>query len=148
PGNRGAVLLGLALALLAITVGDLLAERGLAQLAQRVLPGGRLRRSLLVIATVAVNMAVVALALQGFLQTLRAHADFGPLSNKLVALVDESVLYIVFVTSLGRALLANARPSWRLPPLSDALALRLRPYPWLLALVGVLVWIPTQVILI
>ena len=148
PGQRGAVLLALVLALLAITVGDLLAERGLTQLAQRVLPGGRLRRSLLVIAIVAVNMAVVALALQGLLQTLRARADFGPLSGKLVSLVDDSVLYIVFVTSLGRALLANARPSWRLPSLSDDLALRLRPYPWLLALVGVLVWIPTQVTII
>jgi len=143
--HRGAVLLALALALLAITVGDLLAERGLTRLAQRVLPGGRLRRSLLVIAIVAVNMAVVALALQGFLQTVKARADFGPLSSKLVALVDESVLYIVYVTSLGRALLANARPSWRLPPLSDALALRLRSFPWLVALVGVLVWAPTQV---
>lgn len=143
--HRGAVLLALALALLAITVGDILAERGLTRLAQRVLPGGRLRRSLLVIAIVAVNMAVVALALQGFLQTVKARADFGPLSSKLVALVDESVLYIVYVTSLGRALLANARPSWRLPTLSDALALRLRSFPWLVALVGVLVWVPTQV---
>jgi len=148
PEHRGPVLLSLALALLAITVGDLLAERGLARLAQRVLPGGRLRRSLLVIAIVAVNMAVVALALQGFLQTVKARADFGPLSGKLVALVDESVLYIVFVTSLGRALLANARPSWRLPPLPDTLALRLRSYPWLVALVGVLVWVPTQVVAI
>ncbi len=143
--HRGAVLLALALALLAITVGDILAERGLTRLAQRMLPGGRLRRSLLVIAIVAVNMAVVALALQGFLQTVKARADFGPLSSKLVALVDESVLYIVYVTSLGRALLANARPSWRLPTLSDALALRLRSFPWLVALVGVLVWVPTQV---
>ncbi|MBS7780871.1 DUF3772 domain-containing protein [Acidovorax sp. CCYZU-2555] len=148
PENRGPVLLALALALLVITVGDLLAERGLVLLAQRVLPGGRLRRSLLVIAIVAVNMVVVALALQGFLQTVRARADFGPLSGKLVALVDESVLYIVFVTSLGRALLANARPSWRLPSLPDALSLRLRPYPWLVALVGVLVWVPTQVTII
>ncbi|MBH1964830.1 MAG: mechanosensitive ion channel family protein [Comamonadaceae bacterium] len=143
--HRGAVLLALALALLAITVGDLLAERGLARLARRLLPGGRLRRSLLVIAIVAVNMVVVALALQGFLQTVQARAEFGPLSGKLVALVDESVPYIVFVTSLGRALLANARPSWRLPPLADAQALRLRPYPWLVALVGVLTWVPTQV---
>ena len=148
PEHRGAVLLALALALLAITVGDLLAERGLVHLAQRVLPAGRLRRSLLVIAIVTVNMVVVALALQGFLQTVRARADFGPLSGKLVALVDESVLYIVFVTSLGRALLANARPSWRLPSLPDALALRLGPYPWLVAWVGVLVWVPTQVAVI
>jgi small-conductance mechanosensitive channel len=145
PGHIGPVLLALVLAVLAMTVGDLAAEHGLARLAQRLLPGGRLRRSLLVIAIVTVNLVVVALAMRGLLHTLRTHAAFGPLSSKLVALADDSVLFIAFVTGLGRALLANRRPSWRLPRIPDALALRLNPYPWLFALVGVLVWIPTQI---
>lgn len=145
PGHIGPVLLALVLAVLAMTVGDLAAEHGLARLAQRLLPGGRLRRSLLVIAIVSVNLVVVALAMRGLLHTLRAHAAFGPLSSKLVALADDSVLFIAFVTSLGRALLANRRPSWRLPRMPDTLALRLNPYPWLFALVGVLVWLPTQI---
>ncbi|KQP13685.1 DUF3772 domain-containing protein [Pseudorhodoferax sp. Leaf267] len=145
PGHRGPVLLALALALLAITVGDVLAERGLAAAAQRLLPGGRLRRSLLVIAIVAVNLLVVAVAMRSLLQTLQSHLAFGPVSSKLVALADDSVLFIAFVTSLGRALLANARPSWRLPRIDDAQARRLSAYPWWVALVGVLVWLPTQV---
>lgn len=145
PGHLGPVLLSLLLAVLAITVGDLLAEQGLTRLAQRLLPGGRLRRSLLVIAIVSVNLLVVALAMRGLLHTLREHAQFGPLSSKLVALADDSVLFIAFVTGLGRALLANNRRSWRLPRLSDALARRLSPYPWLFALVGVLVWLPNQI---
>lgn len=145
PEHRGPVLTAFALALLAITLGDLLAERGLARLAQRLLPQGRLRRSLLVIATVVTNLLIVAVAMRGLLHTLQTHAAFGPLSSKLVALADESMLFIAFVTSLGRALLANARPSWRLPRIPDLLAKRLSPYPWLVALVGVLVWLPTQI---
>jgi potassium efflux system protein len=145
PEHRWPVLTTLVLALLAISVGDVLAERSLTRLAQRLLPGGRLRRSLLVIAIVSVNLLVVALAMATLLQTLQAHLDFGPLSSKLVALAEDSVLYIAFVTSLGRALLANARPSWRLPRMPHALALRLRRYPWWIALVGVLVWLATQI---
>ena len=145
PEHRGPVLMAFVLAVLAITLGDLLAERGLARLAQRLLPGGRLRRSLLVIAIVVANLLIVAVAMRGLLHTLQTHGAFGPLSSKLVALADDSMLFIAFVTSLGRALLANARPSWRLPRIPDALAKSLSPYPWLVALVGVLVWLPTQI---
>ena len=145
PAHRGPVLMALVLALLAITLGDVLAERGLARLAQRLLPQGRLRRSVLVIAIVAANLLIVAIAMRGLLHTLQTHAAFGPLSSKLVALADDSMLFIAFVTSLGRALLANARPSWRLPRIPDALAKSLSPFPWLVALLGVLVWLPTQI---
>jgi small-conductance mechanosensitive channel len=39
---------------------------------------------------------------------------------------------IAYVVGLGRAVLSTARPSWRLPNLSDVAAQRLRPFPWLL----------------
>ncbi len=143
--HRWPVLLALVLTVLAITAGDVLAERGLVRLAQRLLPAGRLRRSLLVIGIVAVNMVVVALAMRGLLVTMEARDIFGPLSSKLVGMADESMLFIAFVTSLGRALLANARPSWRLPRIPDDLAARLSLYPWLTALAGVLVWLPARI---
>ncbi len=145
PEHRWPVLWALLLTVLAITAGDLLAEHGLVLLAQRLLPVGRLRRSLLVIAIVAVNMVVVALAMRGLQALLESHGLFGPLSGKLLGMADESMLFIAFVTSLGRALLANARPSWRLPRIPDALAARLSPYPWLTALVGVAVWLPARI---
>jgi potassium efflux system protein len=145
PANRQGVLVALALTVLAITVGDLLAERGLVRLAQRVLPGGRLRRSLLVIAIVTTNMLVVGLAMRGLLNNLEARGLFGPLSTKLVRMADESMLFIAFVVSLGRALLATARPSWRLPRIPDDMARRLALFPWLTALIGVMVWIPTRI---
>jgi potassium efflux system protein len=145
PANRHGVLVALALTVLAITVGDLLAERGLVRLAQRVLPGGRLRRSLLVIAIVTTNMLVVGLAMRGLLSSLEARGLFGPLSTKMVRMADESMLFIAFVVSLGRALLATARPSWRLPRIPDDMARRLALFPWLTALIGVMVWIPTRI---
>ncbi|VTY20704.1 Mechanosensitive channel MscK [Xylophilus ampelinus] len=143
--HRGPVLLTLALALLLITVGNLLAERGLVLLAQRLLPGGRLRRSLLVIAIVGANMLIVALALRASVSTFDAHGLLGTQTRELAKVLGNSLLFMTFVVSLGRALLANARPSWRLPPIPDPLAKRLRAFPLLAALTMVLVWVPAQI---
>ncbi len=143
--HRGPVLLTLALALVLITVGNLLAERGLVLLAQRLLPGGRLRRSLLVIAIVGANMLIVALALRTSVSTFDAHGLLGTQTRELAKVLSSSLLFITFVVSLGRALLANARPSWRLPPIPDPMAKRLRAFPLLAALTMVLVWVPAQI---
>lgn len=143
--HRGPVLLTLALALLLITVGNLLAERGLVLLAQRLLPGGRLRRSLLVIAIVGANMLIVALALRTSVSTFDAHGLLGAQTRELAKVLSSSLLFMTFVVSLGRALLANARPSWRLPPIPDPMAKRLRAFPLLAALTMVLVWVPAQI---
>ncbi|HZF84865.1 MAG TPA: DUF3772 domain-containing protein, partial [Burkholderiaceae bacterium] len=143
--HRGPVLLTLALALLMITVGNLLAERGLVLLAQRLLPGGRLRRSLLVIAIVGANMLIVALALRTSVSTFDAHGLLGTQTRELAKVLSSSLLFITFVVSLGRALLANVRPSWRLPPIPDPMAKRLRAFPLLAALTMVLVWVPAQI---
>jgi len=143
--HRAPVLLSLALALLLVVLGHMMAERLLVQLAQRVLPAGRLRRSLLVIALVGIDMLLVALAARGVVAAFEARGLLGPQAGRLAKTASDSVLFITFVVSLGRALLANARPSWRLPPIPDALAQRLKPFPWLTALIGVLVWMPAQV---
>lgn len=145
PANRTVVLGALLLVLALITLGNMLAERGLVALAQRILPGGRLRRSLLVIAVVFVNMLLVALALHGFRGLLEDRQLLGEAARELVKELIGVALFMTFVLSLGRALLANARRSWRLPPIADAMALRLRPFPLLVAIVGALVWIPAQV---
>ncbi|WP_225783858.1 DUF3772 domain-containing protein [Xenophilus sp. Marseille-Q4582] len=145
PAHRAPLMGALLLALLAVTAGNLLAERALVALAQRLLPGGRLRRSLLIVAIVTANVFIVALVLWALVQQLETRELLGPLSQKLLRMADESLLFMVFVASLGRALLANARPSWRLPPIPDALARRLAPFPWLTALVSALVWLPAQV---
>lgn len=55
-------------------------------------------------------------------------------------MADESVSFIAFVTSLGRALLATARPVWRLPRIPGAPAVRLSIHPWLAALARVVLF--------
>ena len=145
PAHRTAALASITVALLLALLGNWAAERGLAQLAARILPPGRLRRSLLVLAIVAVNVLLVALAAQGVFATLDRHGVWGPQVRKLAQAVVQSIIFIAFVVGLGRALLSNGRPSWRLPPIPDGMARRLAPFPWLTALIAVLVWAPTQI---
>jgi small-conductance mechanosensitive channel len=145
PLHRGAVLTSVVVALLVAFLGNWAAERVLAKLATRLLPGGRLRRSLLVIAIVATNVVLVGLSAQGVHAVLDAHGVWGPQTRKLAQAVVQSAIFMAFVVGLGRALLSNQRPSWRLPPIADAMAARLAPFPWLTALVAALVWAPAQV---
>jgi small-conductance mechanosensitive channel len=145
PKYRGPILTSLALALAVAVLGSLALERLLVRLAQRMLPGGRLRRSLLVMAIVSVNVLLFGLAAQWVYSTLQAHEVLGEQANKLARAGVQSVVFIAFVVGLGRALLSNPRPSWRLPPIPDALSRRLAPFPWLTALVAFMVWAPAQV---
>lgn len=143
--HRAPVLGTLALALLLVTVGNLALERALVALAQRVLPAGRLRRSLRVIATVGTNVLLMALAVHLVLQAFAQHGVLGPRLSQLTGAARNGLLFIAFVVGLGRALLSNGRPSWRLPPIADPMARRLRAFPALTAAIIVLVWVPTQV---
>ncbi|MDM0031709.1 DUF3772 domain-containing protein [Variovorax sp. J22P271] len=145
PGHAAPVLGTLAAALLLALLGNWLAERALARFAARFLPPGRLRRSLLVIAIVTTNMVLVGVAAQGAFSVFDNHGVWGPQTRKLAQGVVQSSIFIAFVVGLGRALLSNGRPSWRLPPISDPMAQRLAPFPWIMAMVAIVVWAPTQV---
>lgn len=145
PEHVAPVLISLIVALLLASLGNWAAEGALARLAARVLPPGRLRRSLLVIAIVATNVLLVALAARGLFGTLDANEVWGAQSRKLAQALVQYSIFIAFVVGLGRALLSNRRPSWRLPPISGAMAERLAPFPWLTALVATVVWAPAQV---
>lgn len=142
--NRGLAWLALVLAILIIVPGNLWAERGLAKLAARYLPSGRLRRSLLVIAIVVTHVLLVGLALHGLLAVLQTDGSWTGRTETTMNAAVGSCLFITFIVGLGRALISINRPSWRLPPLSDALARRLLPLPWLAAVTTVLVWGPPR----
>ncbi|MEO7052903.1 MAG: mechanosensitive ion channel domain-containing protein, partial [Rhodanobacter sp.] len=58
--------------------------------------------------------------------------------DALAAAAVRLVWFAAYVTGLGRALLSVRRPSWRLPALSDLVAQRLRPFPWLLGAAALL----------
>jgi potassium efflux system protein len=145
PPSRTPVIAALVGALLLSVLGIWAAERGLVRLAMRVLPAGRLRRSLLVIAIVATHVLLVAVAAHGFVEVLKAHATWDAQARKALQSTAQALTFMAFVIGLGRALLATSRPSWRLPPIPDATAGKLAALPWLVALVAALAWTPAEI---
>ncbi|MBS0292517.1 MAG: mechanosensitive ion channel family protein [Proteobacteria bacterium] len=131
---RGNQFLGyMALALLLAVGGTWLAERILVHVLPPRLPAARLRRSLLAAAAIAANVLIIAAAVQLAWNGL---ALGGALAEEIDALRKASLraaVYATFVITLGHALLARRRSSWRLLPVSDALARRLSPFPWWIA---------------
>ena len=145
-GEHGAAVLAvLAAALLLAFVGTWAAEHALTQLASRAFPKGRLRRSLLALTTVVATVLVVGLAAQWAWQSLHDAGEWGPMAERLGEAVARFALFVGFVIGLGRALLAQRRPSWRLPPMADGMAARMAFFPWLIAGVSTLSWLTTQV---
>jgi small-conductance mechanosensitive channel len=64
----------------------------------------------------------------------------GALSQTAAGIAQQAVWLIcwgAYVGALGRALLSVDRPAWRVAALSDFTAVRIRPYPWITALVTV-----------
>ncbi|WP_436301129.1 DUF3772 domain-containing protein [Variovorax paradoxus] len=144
-GPRMAVLWALILAVLLAVLGNWVAEHLLTRIAARLLPAGRLRRSLLVIAIVASHVVLVAVAAHGFVWVLEEYATWEPQARKAMRSMAQALVFMAFVIGLGRGLLATSRPSWRLPPIPDAMATRLAPLPWLVAAVAALAWAPVEI---
>jgi len=144
-GTRTAVIGALIVALLFSVLGIWMAEHLLTRVAARLLPAGRLRRSLLVIAIVASHVLLVAAAAHGFVRVLEEYATWESQARKAMRSMTQALVFMAFVIGLGRGLLANRRPSWRLPPIPDAMARRLAPLPWLVAAVAALAWAPVEI---
>ena len=143
--QRHAVIASLAGALALVLFGIWAAEAALTRLVARYFPLGRLRRSLLAVSIVATHIVLVGIATQWAWQSLSDAGDWGEPSRKLIESGVRFALFMGFVVGLGRALLARRRPSWRLAPISNPMAAKMAPYPWLVALVAALIWLPTQV---
>lgn len=145
PETRLQVIAALIAALLLAVLGNWAAEHALTRLAARFLPAGRLRRSVLVIGIVASHVLLVAVAAHGFVQVLKEYATWEPQARRVLQSTAQAMVFMAFVIGLGRGLLATRRPSWRLPPIPDAMATRLAALPWLVALVAALAWTPAEV---
>jgi len=116
------------------------AGRKLLRFASSRVPPGRLRRSLL-----ALLRALLAVVVPGVVAHLvRIGISWGGTPTEaldsLMARTVGMVCFAAFLWGLGRALLAANKSSWRLPPLSDAMALALRRHPLILAVVIVIGW--------
>jgi len=130
PDRLAHTLGGVALGLFVVAFLRWFAERGLMRWTANRAPHGRLRRSALALAIVA------GMTLFSGIGALIIVAGFGEAldddSRAVGAACVLAAIWGSFVTGLGRALLSSARPSWRLPPIADDVAQRLRALPWLL----------------
>ncbi|OOG64372.1 mechanosensitive ion channel protein MscS [Rhodanobacter sp. B04] len=132
PPNRTPFVLCLVTAILLLSVGRRLIERVVVSVTTNRMPAGRLRRSALTVAATLAYTLAIGLAAHVAYLALNwndlLNDDLDDLARKMVRLVT----FTAFMTGLGRAMLSNKRPSWRLSALSDDAAHRLRAFPWLL----------------
>ena len=136
PDSRGYALAGLGLGLLLIVFGRWAAERALLGLTAGRMPQGRLRRSAHAVAVVAVVTLFTGGGAQVIVAGLDGHEALSGAEKAFARALVGAVFFGSFVAGLGRALLSARRPSWRLAPIGDAVAERLRLFPLLF---GVLV---------
>jgi potassium-dependent mechanosensitive channel len=136
------LLLGTLGVLAIVVVGLWLTESGLARLAARTFPSGRLRRSLLALLTALAYILIAGLALSLSWDGLEQAGLWGPQSTRLAESAVSFGMFLAFVVGLGRSLLANGRSSWRLPQIGDDRAQQLAPLPWLFAFAVLVAWLP------
>jgi len=123
-------------------------QRSLVRLSTTRVPSGRLRRSLYALGVLVVGTVMPGLISHAVLLALHAG---GGLSQPMAALADslEAIVWFgALVSALGAALLMPAKPSWRLPPISDATAARLKWFPLLFAVAIVLNWVSSRLLLL
>ncbi|MDU6442560.1 MAG: DUF3772 domain-containing protein, partial [Pantoea sp.] len=129
PGYRFGTVAWLLAAMLVMTLGRRYSEEFLAWISIHKMPEGRLRRSFLAAAIALTTLAAVVLTFN-FTALAFARRDevSGDVQDFVVSLVKLSV-FCGLIAGLGRAFLSTRRPSWRLPALSNEVAMALKPFP-------------------
>ncbi|MBG6076255.1 DUF3772 domain-containing protein [Polaromonas sp. CG_9.11] len=114
--------------------------RVLLRLTTTRVPPGRLRRSLHAWTRVLLPTATAGLMAEavylGLVWVAPLPESLAPIMGRLAGVI----CFGGYVVGMGHALLLPARPSWRLLPLPDVVALKLRWLPAVLALLMVLTW--------
>ncbi|MBU3895650.1 DUF3772 domain-containing protein [Serratia rubidaea] len=108
-------------------------ESLLAWVSMRFLPDGRLRRSFMLMATVAVTLISAEITLNLLHQAFTRVQPIPIFLQDLTITFHRLAMFCVLISGLGRAALSLNRPSWRLVQLDDAVAVKLRYFPSLLA---------------
>ena len=129
PGYRFGTIAWLLAAMLVMTLGRRYSEEFLAWISIHKMPEGRLRRSFLAAAIALTTLAAVVLTFN-FTALAFARRDevSGDVQDFVISLVKLSV-FCGLIAGLGRAFLSTRRPSWRLPAISNEVAMALKPFP-------------------
>ena len=115
-------------------------SRHLLMLTSTRVPHGRLRRSLHALAVLVLATATPGLVAELLAFGLRWSGELSDKTGVFLSSLIGIICFAGFTAGLGHALLSPNRTSWRLLPLSDALAARMGRYPTVFAFVMVLVW--------
>ena len=115
-------------------------SRHLLMLTSTRVPHGRLRRSLHALAVLVLATATPGLVAELLAFGLRWSGELSDKTGVFLSGLIGIICFAGFTAGLGHALLSPNRTSWRLLPLSDALAARMGRYPTVFAFVMVLVW--------
>ncbi|MBP6019940.1 MAG: mechanosensitive ion channel family protein [Burkholderiaceae bacterium] len=115
-------------------------RRSLATFTVRHTKPARLRRSIFAVLTVALYTLVPALLATILLWVLRWKGNLDADLNTFLEQCTVAIYLGGFVGGLGMALLAPARPSWRLPALTDRLAKKLGWVPVVFAITIASAW--------
>ncbi|HEY4072473.1 MAG TPA: DUF3772 domain-containing protein [Herbaspirillum sp.] len=125
------------LAAIALCILRIIAGRLVFNLTTTKVPPGRLRRSLHAVTLVLLSVVTPALIMLALLTGLRWTTGLPDDIDTFMFSILGLVSFGGYIVGLGQALLLPGRPSWRLLPLSDPLARRLRGFPLTLAVVMV-----------
>ncbi len=97
----------------------------------------RLKRSGLAVWLTIVGAVTPGLAAYSLYIALKWSGALSPAAAEVAQHAVWLICWGAYVGALGRALLSVDRPAWRVAHLSDFTAVRIRPYPWIVALVTV-----------
>lgn len=143
--NRTPLVLCLIAAIALLALGRRQLERVLVQLTTNRMPSGHLRRSALALfITLGTTLTYSVAAYLVYLGIDWNNTLDDELRDFALGLVRLAVVTSC-MAGLGRALLSAGRPSWRMPAITDDLARRLHPFPWLLAWCTVLLGVAERI---
>lgn len=135
--NLAPSLIGLAAGLFLLVLGRWWVEHLWLRATSDRMPHGRLRRSALAFTVLVVSTVLPGLGAHAIYLGLNWNGPFVEPFASLARVLVNTVYFGGLVSGLGRALLSASRPSWRLAPIPDAVATRLRHFPFVLAIVVV-----------
>lgn len=118
-------------------------RRAIDWIAARV-PSGRLRRSLHAVVVMLLWSAAAGIAAFALRGVVDWDEHLGPDTTGLLDSVAGMLWFSGYLAGLAQALICAGRPSWRLLPMPDAVANRLRALPLVLAAASLLSWTAEQ----
>lgn len=131
-------IVGLGLGVLLLVFGRWGAERLWLGITADRMPQGRLRRSALAFAVLVISTILPGLGAHVIYLGLNWNDSFVEPFASLARVFVNTIYFGGLIVGVGRALLSAGRPSWRLAPISDGVAMRLRGFPLLVAVIVVL----------